>query len=192
MLIPFGDDAMSDPSLPVYSEVVQQVAQLSLGVDASELHGSLCGMISGGKPSDREHWLEQALVDPDVEPIHSGSALDQLYRASLAALASPELGFTLLLPDDDAPVSERGEALLAWCQGFLGGFGLAAGAAPMLSEESSESLADIGRIAASDLSYDDPEADEEALEEVAEFIRVAVMLLHSDCVLGPRHRRSLN
>ena len=34
--------------------------------------------------------------------------------------------------------------------------------------------------------------DEEALEEVTEFIRVAALLLHGDCVLGPRHRRSLN
>ena len=47
-------------------------------------------------------------------------------------------------------------------------------------------------MAASDLAYDDPESDEQALEEVAEFVRVAALLLHSDCVLAPRHRRSLN
>ena len=71
-------------------------------------------------------------------------------------------------------------------------FGLAAGAKPPLSEESVEALGDTARIAASDPSYEDPEADEEALEEVTEFIRVAALLLHSDCVLGPRHRRKLN
>ena len=183
---------MSDRSLPRYSEIAEQVRQLSLGLDAAELHGSLCGLLSGGQATDGEHWLGLALADPLASPASPGGALDQMYRASLEALSSPELGFSLLLPDDDLPVSERGDALLAWCRGFLGGFGLAAGAAPALSEESSEALADIGRIAASDLSYDDPGADEDALEEVAEFIRVAVMLLHSDCVLGPRHRRSLN
>ena len=31
-----------------------------------------------------------------------------------------------------------------------------------------------------------------ALSELEEFVRVAVLLLHGDCVLGPRHRRSLN
>jgi hypothetical protein len=183
---------MPEPSLPPYSEVDRQARQLDLGIDAAELHGSLCGLISGGKAGDRERWLGQALADPDAVPGDPAGALDQMYFASVAALSSPELGFALLLPDDSVPVSERGEALLAWCRGFLGGFGLAAGAAPALSEESSEALADLGRIAASDLSYDDPDADEEALEEVAEFVRVAVMLLHSDCVLGPRHRRSLN
>jgi hypothetical protein len=185
-------NAMTEPSLPPYSDVVQQTRQLNLGIDAAELHGSLCGLISGGKAGDREHWLGLALADPDTAPADPASALDQLYLASVEALASPELGFALLLPDDDAPVSERGEALVNWCRGFLGGFGLAAGAAPALSEESSEALADIARIAASDLSYDDPDTDEDALEEVSEFVRVAVMLLHSDCVLGPRHRRSLN
>jgi uncharacterized protein YgfB (UPF0149 family) len=183
---------MPEPSLPPYSEADRQARQLHLGIDAAELHGSLCGLISGGKAGDREHWLGLALADPDTAPVDPASALDRMYLASIEALSSPELGFALLLPDDDMPVSERGEALLAWCRGFLGGFGLAAGAAPAMSEESSEALADLGRIASSDLSYDDPDADEDALEEVAEFVRVAVMLLHSDCVLGPRHRRSLN
>jgi len=183
---------MTEPSLPLYSGVANQVGELRLGLDTAELHGSLCGLISGGKIGSRELWLGLALADPDIAPADPGSALDQMYLASVEALASPELGFVLLLPEDDAPVSERGEALVNWCRGFLGGFGLAAGAAPALSEESREALADIARIASSDLSYDDPEADEDALEEVAEFVRVAVMLLHSDCVLGPRHRRSLN
>lgn len=183
---------MTEPSLPPYFEIDRQARQLSLGIDAAELHGSLCGLISGGKSGDREQWLGLALADPDTAPADSGSTLDLMYLASVEALASPELGFVLLLPDDDAPVSERGEALVNWCRGFLGGFGLAAGAAPALSEESSEALADIARIAASDLCYDDPDTDEDAFEEVSEFVRVAVMLLHSDCVLGPRHRRSLN
>ena len=52
--------------------------------------------------------------------------------------------------------------------------------------------ADLGRIAASALDYDDPDADEDALAEIEEFVRVAALLLHSDCVLGPRHRRQLH
>ena len=81
---------------------------------------------------------------------------------------------------------------MAWGRGFLGGFGLAAGESPPLSEDSAEAIADLARITGSELAYDEPEADEEALGEVAEFVRVAVMLVHSDCVLGPRHRRKLN
>ncbi|PCU46684.1 YecA family protein, partial [Listeria monocytogenes] len=34
--------------------------------------------------------------------------------------------------------------------------------------------------------------DEDALAEIEEFIRVAVLILHSDCVMAVRHRQRLN
>ena len=76
----------------------------------------------------------------------------------------------------------------------LGGFGLAAGASPPLSVEGGEALQDLARLAAASVQDidEDEEEDESALSELEEFVRVAVLLLHGDCVLGPRHRRSLN
>ena len=183
---------MSQHELPPHAEVTAQLHALAVGMDASELHGSLCGYLSGGEAPPRGEWIGRVLADPEPVAIAPDSALDRMYTATATLLESPDFGFELLLPSPDEAVSERGEALLGWCRGFLGGFGLAAGAQPPLSEESRDALADLGRIAGSDLSYEDPETDEEALEEVAEFVRVAAMLLHSDCVLGPRHRRSLN
>jgi uncharacterized protein YgfB (UPF0149 family) len=183
---------MSDHALPPHAEVAAELHALAVGMDASELHGSLCGYLSGGGDAPaRSDWLSRMLADPDSATIRPDSALDRMYVATASLLDAPDFGFELLLPPGD-DVAERGEALLGWCRGFLGGFGLAAGAEPPLSEESRDALADLGRIAASELSYEDPDNDEEALEEVAEFVRVAALLLHSDCVLGPRHRRSLN
>ena len=183
---------MSEAQLPDYAAVVAELQALEASLDACELHGSLCGYLSGGGRHDRTGWFAQVMSDPLLSPPEANGAVDQLYAASTRQLDSPDFEFELLLPPESRPVSERGDGLVAWCRGFLGGFGLAAGAKPPLSEESEEALGDIARIAASDLSYEDPEADEEALEEVAEFIRVAALLLHSDCVLGPRHRRKLN
>ena len=185
---------MSPIELPQYAEVTEQIQQLQLGLDAAELHGSLCGYLSGGGPhtAERGDWLEKVMADPQPLPIAPDTALDRMFVATEHLLESPDFGFDLLLPDIELPVVERGDALMSWCRGFLGGFGLAAGATPPLSEESRDALADLARMASSDLSYDDPEADAQALEEVAEFVRVAALLLHSDCVLAPRHRRSLN
>ena len=183
---------MTHAQLPTHALVAAELEALEASLDASELHGSLCGYLSGGGAHDRKGWFAAVMADPLLSPPEPDSALDLLYLASAAQLESPDFGFELLLPAEGRPVDERGDGLLAWCRGFLGGFGLAAGAEPPLSEEAGEALADMARIAASDLSYDEPEADEEALAEVAEFVRVAVMLLHSDCVLGPRHRRKLN
>jgi uncharacterized protein YgfB (UPF0149 family) len=184
---------MPDRELPPHAEVTAQLHALAVGMDASELHGSLCGYLSGGGEAPaRTDWISRMLADPEAVAIAPDSALDRMFTATAELLDSPDFGFELLLPDGDDPVAERGEALLGWCRGFLGGFGLSAGAEPPLSDESKDALADLGRIAASELSYEDPATDEEALEEVAEFVRVAALLLHSDCVLGPRHRRSLN
>lgn len=184
---------MNEIELPDYDELNDQVVQLELGQDPSELHGALCGFLSGGAPAPgRRGWLGQVMADEASPSIVPDSALDRMYVASEKLIESPDFGFDLLLPNIDRPVRERGDAMIRWCRGFLGGFGLSAGGDPPLSEESRDALSDLARMAASDLAYDDPESDEQALEEVAEFVRVAALLLHSDCVLAPRHRRSLN
>lgn len=183
---------MESPDLPTLDEVVAEIGRLRLAIDAAELHGSLCGWLSGGGRSDRNDWLRPLALEAETGTPERDGALDRLYLASCAQLADPDLGFGLLLPDEDRAVAERAEALLGWCRGFLGGFGLSAGAEPPLSPEASEALDDMSKIAASRLSYDDPEGDEAALVEVAEFVRVAALLLYGDCVGMPQARRRLH
>src|SRR3546814_3215300 len=113
-------------------------------------------------------------------------------KASAAQLEDQSFEFALLLPDDDAGLAERSGALFEWCRGFLGAFGLAAGKDPPLSDESREALTDIARLAAASPQDDGDEEDEQALAEIEEFVRVATLLLHGDCALGPRHRKNLN
>jgi hypothetical protein len=183
---------MTATDMPEYTEVAAQLAQQQLGVDAADLHGALTGFLSGGGDAGRGVWLGRVMADPEAPALAPDSALDQLFVATEVALESPDFGFDLLLPDESTPVGERGDALVAWCRGFLGGFGLAAGADPPLSEDGADALKDLAGMAASELAYEDEESDEEALAEVVEFVRVAVLLLHGDCVMGPRHRKSLN
>ena len=184
---------MSEIDMPDYAEVGVQIARLQLGVDAAELHGSLCGYLSGGRDTaGRGDWLARVMADPELGAVAQDSALDRMFVATEALLESPDFGFDLLMPGEESPLAERGEALLSWCRGFLGGFGLAAGRNPPLSEDGADALRDLAKMAASELTYEDPEGDEEALSEVAEFVRVAALLLHGDCVMGPRHRKSLN
>jgi uncharacterized protein YgfB (UPF0149 family) len=193
MAMEFRGCTMTSIDMPDYAEASAELARLQLGVEASELHGSLCGYLSGGADAPgRREWLARVMSDPEVGPVPREGALDRLYLATEALLESPDFGFDLLLPDEETPIGERGEALLGWCRGFLGGFGLSAGSDPPLSEDGADALRDLAKMAGTELSYEDPEGDEEALAEVAEFVRVAALLLHGDCVLGPRHRKSLN
>ena len=179
------------PSLPLYDEVDAACRELHLGVDASELHGSLSGWLAGGGDNDGA-WLGTILADDALPTPAPDGALDRMRRATAAQLEDRDFAFELLLPDEDAPLYVRSAALFAWCRGFVGAFGLAAGAAPQLSEEASEALGDLVRLSAAEPEDGGDDEDEAALAEIEEFVRVATMLLHGDCVMGPRHRGKLN
>ena len=178
-------------SLPALPEIAAACQALRLGVSASELHGGLCGWLCGGG-EDSPQWLRRVLVDDDLSVPVEGDPLDDLRRASVAQLEDRDFGFELLLPDVEASLEARSGALFDWCRGFVGAFGLAAGATPPLSEEGSEALADLAQLARATAEPDGDEEDEAAYAEIEEFVRVAALLLHGDCALAPRHRRSLN
>ena len=176
-------------SLPSFIDVQAAVARLGLGVDAAELHGGLCGWLAGGGEYG-DAWLAHVLADATLAP--AVGVLAQLGGTSASQFEDRDFGFTLLLPPADAALSVRSGALFDWCRGFLGGFGLGGGKAPPLSEEGAEALADLARLAAATAQDEGDQEDEEALAEIEEFVRVAVLLLHGDCVLAPRHRQQFN
>jgi len=182
---------VSTPDLPAVTLLDAEIRNLSLSVTASELHGSLCGWLAGGGASERG-WLAKVQADATLPEVADGSALDGMRLASAAQLADRSFEFELLLPDADASLSERSGALFDWCRGFLGGFGLAAGAAESLSDDSREALTDLAKLAAAQPQDDGDEEDEEALVELEEFVRVAALLLHGDCVMAAQHRQRFN
>lgn len=158
---------------------------------APELHGALAGWLAGGG-ENAAGWLAKVMADPELAEEVPGSALERLRMVTAAQLAASDFGFELLLADDTASLAERSGSLFDWCRGFLGGFGLAAGASPPLSEEGTEALADLAKFAAATAQEEGDEEDEQALAEIEEFVRVSAILLHGDCVLGPAHRQKLN
>lgn len=174
---------VSEPSLPSLPEVERALSEAAIGIDAAELHGSICGLLSAGGRLAGADWLDALAVEgPRQAP---GGTLDRLRASTLAQLADSEYGFELLLPDEDSALGDRVEALGAWCRGFLGGFGLGTASASRLSDEAREALEDLARIAQAELSFEDDEDDASALEEIIEFVRVAVLLLHSESGADP-------
>ena len=80
----------------------------------------------------------------------------------------------------DAPLSERAVALGQWCQGFLGGFGLTARDSA-LSAEAMEVLQDLASIAQVQSALEESEDGESDYMEVMEYLRVAPLLLFTEC-----------
>jgi uncharacterized protein YgfB (UPF0149 family) len=177
--------------LPSIVDIAEASRRSGLAVDPSELHGALCGWLSGGGES-AANWPAKVLADDSLPAPDPDSPLDELRKVSASQLDDRGFGFELLLPEVEDSLDDRAEALFDWCRGFLGGFGLAAGARPPLSEEAEEALHDLARLAQAAPESSGDDEDEHALAEIEEFVRVAVLLLHGDCVLAPRHRQSLN
>ena len=130
------------------------------------------------------------LADSDPQDLRvreAGEGLAETARITREAMEGPGLGFRPLLPPDEAPLDQRIRGLSDWCQGFLYGAGLAGVNEDALSPETREALRDLAAISRAD---DRPEGDDEetaeALEELAEFIWVAAMLLYEDRHAGAR------
>ncbi|MDC8013621.1 UPF0149 family protein [Tahibacter soli] len=177
-----------------HAELDLALSDLRFGVDPSDLHGSLTGYLCAGGVANARNWLQRLEIDTDdqVSERDRHALLDRLFRDCRRQLEDPELGFEPLLPGDDQPLSERADALVQWCRGFLGGFGLSgagAGDAAALSGDSAEILRDFGTIAGTRFEYEDAEEDESALAEVLEFIRVGVLLLHTEMTAPADGRR---
>lgn len=179
------------PELPALAEIEAEIQRLAPAATPSELHGALCGWLAGGGEPARD-WPARVLVDDSLAAPEPGAAIDRLRLATVAQLGDRSFDFSLLLPDEDASLAVRSGALFDWCRGFLGAFGLAAGADPKLSDEAAEALGDLAKLAAAQAQEDGDEEDEAALVEIEEFVRVATLLLHGDCVMAAQYRRSLN
>ncbi len=178
-----------DPSN--HDELEQLLARLQAGVEAAEVHGALAGFLCAGGRGRADNWGESLALDAVLDAQTEGGAdaddLRALFEATADALADEDDAFAPMLPDDDTALASRANALVAWCRGFLGGVGLAnPRARGALSEEAEEAIADLGRIAASELSVEEGDADEDAYAEVLEFVRVAALLLRDECAAAAK------
>lgn len=170
-----------------HTEFSQTLSTLRLGVDPSDLHGSLTGFLCGGGRASINDWLEVLALDPDGNAFSSHAALQRLFRSCSAQFAGTPADIEPLLPAANAPLSQRADALVEWCRGFLGGFGLAGTAQRIdLSADAKEVLADFGTVAASRFDASDKSEDAQALADVLDFARTGAALLYSEIANGAR------
>lgn len=157
-----------------------------LTVSPAELHGLLCGQIAAGARFDPDSLLQRVCELLDLEPFSHATGragVMRLYLATLQQLQAPDFSFELVLPDDDQPLALRADALGVWCGGFLSGFGLQERKGSQgLSVEGQETLRDLAQIvqisAAAEAEADEDEND---LMEVQEYVRMAALLVFSEC-----------
>lgn len=111
------------------------------------------------------------------------SELTQMHGLIHEHLMSTDFEFELLLPADSQGTQERADALVHWCQGYMYGFGVSARETDRkLTDDAREALQDIGEFTRLDTLAvnEDDEEEMEALTELEEYMRVAVMTIYQD------------
>jgi uncharacterized protein YgfB (UPF0149 family) len=163
-----------------YSAFTALLTSSGYTVSPAELHGLLLGRSCAGAGFEIDPWLVDAAELLGAAPQDSvRQALIGLQEMVKSELTSSDVTVVLLLPNDEAPLSERAVALGQWCQGFLGGFGLTARDSA-LSAEAMEVLQDLAAISQVQNALEESEDGESDYMEVMEYLRVAPLLLFSE------------
>lgn len=165
------------PSFAELSEALQKTESPLL---APEVHGIICGIICTTSEKEHTQW-EKWVLGPKKNK-HTVELLQDLYTFTYKAISEFSFEFILLLPDDSTNINLRAENLGLFCQGFLTGLQQAKSAiADHVNPEIRDALKDITEIA--QVKYDDltsTEEDETAYFELAEYVRLVVLMIYHD------------
>ena len=169
-----------------FDEVAATCDLSHLGLTAAEMHGQMVGLHLTRQVNPFENWLADVCKDAElIEPIDAEDQylLKQLYQQVPIELERSDLGFQLLLPDDDFPLEKRLAALAQWVQGFLAGLAGAGVTNDQVKGDVKETLEDLLNIAYIDkMDIDGDDSAEKDYAEISEYVRMAVLLLHTDLV----------
>jgi uncharacterized protein YgfB (UPF0149 family) len=169
--------------LPEYQRFNDSIAILALPISGSELHGVLCGYLTAGESRQGENYLRALTAKRNGGAIRSAAlALFNVFTISQQQITQMEFDFQLLLPAEWESLTTRAKAFSEWCEGFTQGITMAGVSYDQLQEDDAvQALQHITEFANLDyktLHVD--EEDEQALMEVCEYTRMAVLHIYSD------------
>ncbi|OMH38989.1 hypothetical protein BGP75_04495 [Motiliproteus sp. MSK22-1] len=175
----------SEQLLPDFDGLANLFVQAGAFCSPAEFHGSLCGHLAAGGRYEPTTWLAAATELMEITEVRDESlvsALQSIYQVSLEQLSNGRFEFSLLVPEDEAPMSVRAEALGQWCHGFLSSYGIAGGGVEgQLSEDALDAIQDMVQISQIAAESGEDEGEEADFVEVFEYVRMSAMLIFSEC-----------
>jgi len=170
---------MTSAALPTFEALSDALNQTSLKMNASQVHGLICGLLSR-QSATPPAW--EALIMGEEKLPTTHALLQELYTVTSSQLDDYLFEFHLVLPNDDALLPERAECLTLWCQGFLTGMKIVnipiEGRAPSDVTEAINDLIEIAKMHYEEVVAS--EEDEAAYEELVEFVRMAAILIYQE------------
>jgi uncharacterized protein YgfB (UPF0149 family) len=174
---------MATPPSLCIEKLKKALDEAEIGQHPVEVHGALVGIICGGVEQENHAWLT-----PLVELMNDGQPLEanlqhlitELYQDTVTRLVDFEFGFTLLLPEEEALLSDRVEALALWTQSFLTGIAIIQPQLTKASADVREVIKDLADIAQVEFDVGDDDESEMAYIELQEFVRMSAILCYSE------------
>jgi uncharacterized protein len=170
-----------------HSEVETVLRDSGSSWSAAQAHGLLCSRLSVLGADGGPDWLGLILQAKDASSTSHGDdlvLLDNLYSETFRQLSERQSEFEPLLPADGESAAAIAAAMAEWCEGFLHGLVSAAKGESLKQKLAAEPLSDIIRdmleITRAAADDDDDEANEEALTELTEYLRVAAQMVYEE------------
>ena len=168
-----------------YTDVADCLDRAELDMLAAEVHGIACGLLAGNNTADKIKWVQELVPELDPQNVLQKDAvreMGRLFEDARSGLQDSEFRFELFLPEDDAHLSTRMEALQDWCQGFVLGMTMAGVKDySKLPEDSKDLMEDFVNIGTSgDFDYEDEQESEIAFTDVSQYVRVGALLINEE------------
>jgi yecA family protein len=174
---------MTDNSVIDLDNFQELLDRFEIFAHPSEIHGMLSGLLCGGTKLSDTEWINivsdfyhQGLKFHEEVVIR----LELMFRHVYEALNDEQLGFQMLLPDDDEALTIRTKALAGWAQGFLLGIGINRQALDKAPDEINEAIKDFAEISKMATEADDNEENENAFFELHEYIRISTIMCFNE------------
>jgi uncharacterized protein YgfB (UPF0149 family) len=164
-------------------QLVSVLNEHDFAATASELHGLLTGLISGGMFRESTDYLDHM-----AELFNNGlsvkgslkKAAETIVEQVFNQLESEDMSFEIFLPSDDETLTDQAEELLNWVQYFLVGFGFNKRDLTVSSNEAREIIEDFTNITRMDTELDEDNESQADFYEVIEFVRISTVLCHQE------------
>lgn len=176
---------MLELRLPEFYILEDALVRIDASFSAAEAQGMACAVLAFNNQFPLNTWQQTILKDTDRNDFYvkeAGKLLNSVYTTTLEQLNSNDLNFDLLLPDEQAGLDVQAVALQKWCQGFAYGLALS-GLKTMqdLPSDTRDWVQDVIKIgSAGELDTEDEEESEAALMELAEFLRMGVLMMNEE------------
>lgn len=115
-----------------YKTISAALQRIDSEISAAELHGQLAGLLCARQELTTQQWLDESLPEllaaqraGDALASESLTLLEGIFQQTRTSLKDRQLGFQLLLSEDEVSLPQRIRELGEWCQGFLLGLAMA-------------------------------------------------------------------